>query len=136
MINSLEYCCHAESRNSFISVVTDLINPLTNQPLFTLDEKTNELVPSENIVFYEIGEVTKGDEENPIPIPGYHADLVATGKLYELLMHMGGWEAIFGLLGKIDYLEKSDKLPNRWVGTSGMSFYKREWISNPVHEFA
>jgi len=67
------------------------------------------------------------------------ADTVAgafTSTSQSLLMAMGGWEAIFGLLSKIDYLEKSDKLPNRWIGTSGMSFYKREWISNPVHEFA
>lgn len=134
MINSLEYCCHAESRDSFISVVTALMNPLTNEPLFTLDEKTNELIPSENIVFYEIGEVTKDE----VLVPGYHVDIVAIGKLYDLLIAMGGWEAIFGLLGKIDYLEKSEelKLPNRWKGTSGMSFYKREWISNPVHLFA
>ena len=144
MTAHLEYLAHCPDRETFIYVMGDLLNPLNQEPLAVLDEDGNWIC-SEGVRIDEIGPAVKGgvydgegnEIEAPTVVPGHHVNLWAVGRLADLLIAGGGWEAIFPLLGNMEEMPPTeDGVPPGWQGTSGMRIYRPEAINNRVRRWA
>lgn len=144
MTSLLEYLAHCPDRETFVYVMGDLLNPVTQQPLAVLDEDGNWIC-SEGVRIDEIGPIVKGgawDEEGneieaPTVVPGHHVNLWAVGSLADLLNANGGWEAIFPLIGNMEEMPPTeDSVPSGWQGTSGMRIYRPETINSRVRVWA
>lgn len=134
----LEYLAWTPDRATFLSTMQALINPLTEEPLITLDDDGNPL-PCDGLRIDEIGEIVKGyDEEgNPTEIvAGHHVNLAGYGPIADMLSARGGWTGIFPLLGEMTFEEDTDGVPRGWVGTSGMKIYPAGFVSRRVRVWA
>ena len=143
MTDRLEYLTWCADRATFVERMGAYINPLTGTPLASVIE--GQLVPSEGIRIDEIGPITKGDgvydgEGNvitpPTVVEGHHANFWAVGRLEALLNANGGWEAIFPLLGDMEFVPASDGVPEGWQGTSGMRIIKADAIEQRARVWA
>jgi hypothetical protein len=139
----IEYLLWSPDRETFISVMAALINPVTKTPLAALIEDV--LVPSEFIRIDEIGEVVKVpavlDAEGNVVTPaevteGHHVNMVAYGALAKALTAGGGWSGIFPLLGKMDAVQAEDGVPAGWEGASGVRIYPAANVSHRVRVWA
>lgn len=134
----IEYLSWSPTREVFVSTMTDLINPVTNTPLASIEEGV--LVPSEGCRIDEIGTIIKSyNEETGEPleiVEGHHVNLVAYGELANVLESNGGWEGIFPLLGRMDEVPPESGVPAGWQGTSGMRIYPVEHVNNRVRVWA
>lgn len=134
----LEYLSWSPDRATFLATMQALINPLTGQPLVTLDDDGNP-VPCEGLRIDEIGIIAKSyDEEgNPdVVIDGHHVNLLAYGPIAEMLNSSGGWNGIFPLLGEITFTEDDTGTPGGWVGNSGMKIYPADAVQNRYRVWA
>lgn len=141
----IEYLSWSPDRDTFILTMLDLINPITSTPLAEIDPDTGNLIPSEFVRIDEIGSIEKepgvyddnGNELTPpVLVEGHHVNLVAYGKLAELLETNGGWEAIFSLLGVMTEVDSENGVPEGWQGSSGMRIYPKDFVKNPVRIWA
>lgn len=136
----IEYLAWSPSRAVFVATITALINPLSQEPLASLDEDGVTLLPSEGVRIDEIGEIIKAiDEETGQPtevIAGHHVNLVAHGVLADMLEAGGGWDGIFPLLGEMDPVPSEDGVPAGWQGSSGMRIYPADHVNNRVRVWA
>jgi len=144
MNDGLEYFSWSPTREIFVQTMTDLVNPVTGQPLASVEDDV--LIPSEHVRIDEIGPIVKTpatyDEEGneltaAIMVEGHHVNLWAVGELADLLNENGGWEAIFGFLGDMEEMEPTEEgVPQGWQGTSGMRIYPKYAVNHPVRMWA
>jgi len=92
MNDGLEYFSWSPTREIFVQTMTDLVNPVTGQPLASVEDDV--LIPSEHVRIDEIGPIVKTpatyDEEGneltaAIMVEGHHVNLWAVGELADLL---------------------------------------------------
>jgi hypothetical protein len=140
---TVEYLSWSPDRDTFVSTMTALTNPVTNKPLASIDG--GKLVPSQYVCIDEIGPVVKEpgeyDEDGteitpPVLVEGHHVNLLAYGALAELLEAGGGWEGIFPLLGTMEQVQSEDGVPPAWAGTSGMRIYPAEAVNHRMRVWA
>lgn len=139
---TLHYLSWCPDRPTFVATMQALINPVTGQPLASIDAETGALIPSEWVRIDEIGPVVKEpgvyDEDGveitpPVLTPGHHVNLVAYGALADLL---GGWDGILQYLGDMVEVPSAVGEPAALAGTSGMKIYRAEDVDNPARVWA
>ena len=148
-LNRIEYGMWAESYDAFIATMSALINPLTKTPLISVTsagitpsrfvrlDPLPILVKQEGV--YDL--VTLKEQEAPIIIPGFHANLIAVGPLYTLLTAgMPTTGSVFDrtsirdprLIGETVWEKSAVGEPEGYVGSSGIKVFDLATISNRV----
>lgn len=130
----IEYLLWAPDRDTFLTAMQGLTNPVTETPLIDADGN-----PSHCVRVDEIGLIVKspavydedGNEiEAATVIPGHHANMAAYGELADLLT--AGMPAegtvlertrILDLLGDMTPTESQVGEPHGLVGTSGVKVF-------------
>jgi len=141
----LEYLSWSPDRATFAATMSALTNPVTGEPLASVQPETGILAPSDWVRIDEIGPVVKvdavyDDEGNEITpaemVEGHHVNLVAYGALADMLDAGGGWAGIFALLGHMEEVPPVDGVPAAWVGTSGMKIYEAGAVTHRARVWA
>ncbi|MDR7034482.1 hypothetical protein [Mesorhizobium sp. BE184] len=146
MIGAVEYLSWCPDRQTFIDTMTVLLNPLTGEPLASVDAETGELVPCSDVRIDEIGPVVKTpavfDENDDLVTPaeivgGHHVNLAAVGDLAEALLAGGDpLAALLSLLGQMDPVPPIEGVPAGYEGTSGMRVYMASNVTHRARTWA
>ncbi|MBS9720159.1 hypothetical protein JYU29_05595 [Tianweitania sp. BSSL-BM11] len=153
MIDRIHYMAWCLDRAAFIQSMSEILNPLTGNPLVTVDPDTGALVPDFGIAIDEIGPIVKGgawDEdgnvvEEPTVIPGHHVNMFGYGDLVLALTYGLPDEGdIFQSTRILDLLDASmhfvpiaePGIPAGWEGTSGMRIFDPAVVKTPARVWA
>lgn len=149
----IEFLLHAPNRAIFLAVMQALQNPLTGEPLASIDEETGALVPSPNIRIDEVGTVWKTEPEYDedgnetvagVSVPGHHVNLVAVGALAKALTYGMPTEGdiftttrILSLLGDMEWKPISEEgVPEGYEGTSRIRIFDANVVSKRARKWA
>jgi hypothetical protein len=146
MIDRIHYMAWSVNREDFIFTMGDIINPMTGNPLATIDPDTGALVPDFGIAIDEIGPIIKHDENGEVieVIPGHHANLFGYGDIILALTYGMPEEGdifettrILELVGaKMDYVPITEEgIPEGWQGTK-MRLFDPANVATPARVWA
>jgi hypothetical protein len=152
MTGIIEFGGWTPDRDTFVATMQALKNPLTQEPLATLDEDGETLIPSACVRIDEIGPVEKvpavlGEDGNIVTpalmVEGHHVNLVAYGALADLLTTGLPAEGtifertrILSLLGTMNDQPPQDGVPAAKEGTSGMKLFDLGEVSSRARIWA
>lgn len=149
----IEFLLHAPNRTIFLAVMQALQNPLTGEPLASIDEETGALVPSPDVRIDEVGTVWKTEPEYDedgnetvagVSVPGHHVNLIAVGALAKALTAGMPNEGdiltttrILSLLGSMEWKPiTAEGVPEGYEGTSGVRIFDPAAVSRRTRVWA
>jgi len=147
MIDRIHYMAWCPDRAAFIQSMTEILNPMTGNPLATIDPDTGALVPDFGIAIDEIGAITKYDDQGEVleRIPGHHVNMFGYGDLVLALTYGLPEDGdIFQNTRILELLDASMKfvpiiepgIPAGFEGTSGMRLFDPAAVSTPARVWA
>lgn len=153
MIDRIHYMAWCPDRAAFIQSMTEILNPITGNPLATIDPETGALVPGFGIAIDEIGPIVEGgawDEQGnvidePTIIPGHHVNMFGYGDLILALTYGMPEEGdLFTRTRILELLDATMKfvpitapgIPAGWEGTSGMRIFDPNAVKTPARVWA
>jgi hypothetical protein len=147
MIDRIHYMAWSPDRAAFIQSMTEILNPITGNPLAMIDEETGALVPDFGIAIDEIGLIVKYDDQGEVlaTIPGHHVNMFGYGDIILALTYGLPEEGdLFETTRILDLLDASMQyapitepgIPAGWEGTSGMRIFDPAVVSTPARVWA
>jgi hypothetical protein len=147
MIDRIHYMAWCPNRAAFIQSMTEILNPMTGNPLATIDPDNGALVSDFGIAIDEIGPIIKYDDQGEVleTIPGHHVNMFGYGDLVLALTYGLPEEGdIFQNTRILDLLDASMQfvpiiepgIPAGWEGTSGMRIFDPAVVKTPARVWA
>ncbi len=135
----IEYLLWAPDRGSFLAIMADLVNPVSGEPLASVDKETGRLVPSAGVRIDELGPIVRtpavlndgGVEISPAEVvAGWHVNMVAYGALaaaiqgsFLFTIHLFQTTRLLAFLGDMWWVPSTVGAPEGFLGLSGVKVF-------------